>query len=167
MQPYLFSRIKNWIISANNIEQCKQLNTLRKQNGQHFTDDIFKLIFINENFSILITISLQFVPKGPINNIRALVQTMAWRHPGDKPLSKLIVVSLPTYICITKIYTVMHDTVYSKVMADHTDGWIQKRRLVQNTVVSPLLMHWRHQSWANPLINGWFQLYNETEILFT
>ena len=27
-------------------------------------------------------ISLKFVPEGPINNITALVQTMAWRLPG-------------------------------------------------------------------------------------
>ena len=26
------------------------------------------------------------LPKGPINNISALVQIMAWRHPGHKPL---------------------------------------------------------------------------------
>ena len=28
-----------------------------------------------------IKISLKFVPKGPINNIPALVQIMAWRRP--------------------------------------------------------------------------------------
>ena len=33
-------------------------------------------------------ISLKFVPKGPINNNPALVQVMAWRRPGDKPLSE-------------------------------------------------------------------------------
>ena len=33
-------------------------------------------------------ISMKFVPKGPINNIPALVQIMAWRRPGDKPLSE-------------------------------------------------------------------------------
>ena len=33
-------------------------------------------------------ISLKFVPKGPINNIPALVQIMAWRRKGDKPLSE-------------------------------------------------------------------------------
>ena len=32
--------------------------------------------------------SLKFVPKNPIDNIPALVQTMAWRRPGDKPLSQ-------------------------------------------------------------------------------
>ena len=29
---------------------------------------------------------LKFVPKSPINNIPALVEIMAWRRPGDKPL---------------------------------------------------------------------------------
>ena len=62
------------------------LNTLR-QNGRHFPDDIFKLIFLNENVWILMNISLQFVSKGPINNIPTLVQVMAWRRPGDKPIS--------------------------------------------------------------------------------
>ena len=47
-------------------------------------------------------ISLKFVPKGPINNTSALVQIMAWRHPGDKPLSELMMVSLPTHICVTR-----------------------------------------------------------------
>ena len=42
-------------------------------NGRHFPDDIFKGIFLNENILIAITISLKFVPKGQINNIRALV----------------------------------------------------------------------------------------------
>ena len=31
---------------------------------------------------------LKFVPKGPINNIPALVRIMAWRWTGDKPLSE-------------------------------------------------------------------------------
>ena len=52
-----------------------------------FADDIFKCIFFNENIWIVIKISLNFVPKGPINNISSLVQIMAWRRPGDKPLS--------------------------------------------------------------------------------
>ena len=39
-------------------------------------------------------ISLKFVPKGPINNIPALVQIKAWRRPGDKPLSDPMMVSL-------------------------------------------------------------------------
>ena len=49
-------------------------------------DNIFKRIFLNENDKILIQISLKFVPKGPIDNNPALVQIMAWRQIGDKPL---------------------------------------------------------------------------------
>ena len=58
------------------------------QNGRHFADDLFKSIFLNENVWISIKISLNFVSKGPINNIQALVQIMAWRRIGDKPLSE-------------------------------------------------------------------------------
>ena len=76
-----------------------EFNTLRpRQNEQHFADDIFKRIFFNENVWISIKISLKFVPKGPINNIPALVQIMAWRRSGDKPLSDPMMVSLPTHI---------------------------------------------------------------------
>ena len=50
---------------------------------------IFKCIFMNEKFHILIRISLKFLPKGPINtNIPALVQIMNWCQSGDKPLSE-------------------------------------------------------------------------------
>ena len=43
------------------------------QNGRHFADDIFRFIFVNEKFCILIKISLKYVPKGPIDNNPALV----------------------------------------------------------------------------------------------
>ena len=59
-----------------------------EQNGRHFADDFFRCIFVNENFCILINSSLNFVPKGPIDNHPALVQIMAWRWIGDKPLSE-------------------------------------------------------------------------------
>ena len=77
-------------------------NTLRpRQNGRHFADDIFKCIFLNENAGSLLKISLKFIPKVLINNIPALVQIMAWRRPGDKPLSEPMMVSLLTHICVT------------------------------------------------------------------
>ena len=80
-----------------------QFNTLRqRQNGCHFTDDIFKPIFLNENIRILIEISLKFVSKVPVNNIPALVQIMAWHRPGNKPLSEPTMVCLLTHICITR-----------------------------------------------------------------
>ena len=75
--------------------------------GRDKMDAISQTIFsifclLNENIWIPIKISLKFVPKGPINNIPALVQIMAWCRPGDKPLSESMMVSLPTHICVTR-----------------------------------------------------------------
>ena len=78
-------------------------NTLSpRQNGRQFPDDIFKSIFLTENVIISITISLKFVLKGLIDNIPTLDQIMAWRRPGDKPLSEPMMVSLLTQICVTR-----------------------------------------------------------------
>ena len=78
-------------------------HTLRpRQMAAIYPDDILKCIYLNENIWTLIEISLKFVPKGPINNIPALVQIMAWCRPGDKPLSEPMMVSLLTHICVTR-----------------------------------------------------------------
>ena len=55
------------------------------KNGRHFTDDIFKWIFMNEMVFSLIQISQKFVPNSPIDNKPSLVQVMAWHRTGDKP----------------------------------------------------------------------------------
>ena len=60
----------------------------RDEIDDNFADDIFKYIFLDKNFWILIQISLKFAPKGPIDKKWALVQVMAWRRIGDKPLSE-------------------------------------------------------------------------------
>ena len=79
------------------------INTLRPiQDGRHFPDDIFKCIFFNENVQVSLKNSLKFVPKVRIINILALVQTMAWRQTGNKPLSEPMMFSLLTHICITR-----------------------------------------------------------------
>ena len=71
------------------------INTLRpRQDGRHSADDDFKRIFLKENVWISIDISLRFIPNGPIDNIPALVQIMAWRRPGDTPLSEPMMVWL-------------------------------------------------------------------------
>ena len=70
-------------------------NTLRpRQDGSNFPDYIFKCILWNE-YDIIIS-------KGPISNIPALLQIMAWQRPGDKPSSEPIMVSLPTHISVTR-----------------------------------------------------------------
>ena len=103
------------------VSGIRWVNTLRPgQNGRHFADDIFKCIFLNENVWIPIKISLKFVPKGPINNIPALVQIMAWRRPGDKPLSEPIMVSLTTHICVTRPQRV-NINIYPTYYCAHAD----------------------------------------------
>ena len=78
-----------WHILSNYNQTHKALKTSRpRQNGRHFPDDILKCISLNETISISIKISLKFVPRGSIKNIPALVQIMAWRRSGDKPLSE-------------------------------------------------------------------------------
>ena len=93
-------------ISVSNTNTCRYgifVNTLRPRwNGHHFADDIFKCIYMNEIFFISISTSLKFVPKGPIDNKSALVQVMAWRWPGAKPLSEPMMASLWTHTCITQ-----------------------------------------------------------------
>ena len=97
-------------------------NTLRlRQNGRRFADDIFKCIFLNENVWIPIKISLKFVPKGQINKIQVLVQIMAWRRPGDKPLSEQMMVSLPTHICVIRPQWVKY---YARPSVEQTHIWI-------------------------------------------
>ena len=79
------------------------VNLLRpRRNGRYNADDIFKCICLKENVWIPTKISLKFVPKGPINNIPALVQIMAWRRLGDKPLFEPMMVCLLMHICFTR-----------------------------------------------------------------
>ena len=90
-----------------------EFNTLRlRQNGSHYTDDIFNCVFLNENMWILIKIWRKFVPK---YDIPALVQIMVWRRPGDKPLYEAMLVRLPTHICALSLSELMGfcDPVYA------------------------------------------------------
>ena len=49
-------------------------------------DDNFKCFFLHENDKNPIRISLKFVPMRPIDGKPTLVQVLAWRRTGDKPL---------------------------------------------------------------------------------
>ena len=83
------------------------INTLKpRRNKSHFVDDIFKRIFLNEDVLISIQISLEFIPNGPISYITALVQIMAWRLRGDKPLSEPMMITLLICICVTRSHWV-------------------------------------------------------------
>ena len=65
----------------NHFHMVQWVNTLGpRQNGWHFPDDIFKCFFVNENVWMSLKIS-------------ALVQIMAWRRLGNKPLSSPLMVN--------------------------------------------------------------------------
>ena len=71
------------------------LSSTPGQDGCHFADDIFRFIFVNENVRISNKFSLKVVPKRPIDNKSALVQVMACRLYGGKPLPEPM---LPQFI---------------------------------------------------------------------
>ena len=90
----------------------RRVNTLRpRRNGRQFADDIFECIFSNDNICISMRIFLKFVPNGLIKSIPALVQLMAWRRRGAKPLSEPMMVNLPTHICVTRPQWVKKETI--------------------------------------------------------
>ena len=57
-------------------------------------DDKFTRIFLNENDRIPIRISPKIVFRSVIDNKPALVQVMAWRRTGDKPLPEPILTQI-------------------------------------------------------------------------
>ena len=137
------------------------LNTLRpRQNGRHFTDDTFKRIFLNDIVRIPIKISLKFVPKDPVINIPALVQIMAWRRPGDKPLSEPMMVSLLMHICVTQPQWVkigkQHPITGSRRWAMGCTLWIA-------WCTSCMLMAWFH---ALPGQQAWDSYCGISRLLF-
>ena len=76
-------------------------NTLSsRQKSRHFVDDIFKCISWRKciNFESNLT---EYFPKGIFDNIPELMQKMAWRLPGDRPLTEPMTVILLMHVCVT------------------------------------------------------------------
>ena len=88
------------------------------------TDDIFKSIF-NEGVWISITISLKFVPKGPIDYKSALVQVMAWHRTGKKPLPE-------------SMLTKFTDAIQIKICAEYRDMLPRPRLVCQEPGLRPI-----------------------------
>ena len=121
-------------------------SSVPEQNVRHFADGIFRCIFMNEKFFILIKISLKSVPNGPNNNNSALVKIMAWRRIGDKPLSE------PMWTRLIDAYIIkfpdfrLYRAIYHEPHLDAFDV---------NVLVTEFLLHinkghiypWYHCSW--------------------
>ena len=83
-------------------EPLLELTHWGREEMNNISQTTFSYVFSSmKMFEFRLKLKLKFVPKGPINNIPALVQIMAWRRSGDKPLSEPMMVSLPTHIWVT------------------------------------------------------------------
>ena len=82
--------ISHWILTFNT-QQHKAWDIEAEMVSVQVADDIFKCIFFNENIWISIQIWLKFAPRDPSDTRLALVQIMAWRRTGDKPLYEPII----------------------------------------------------------------------------
>ena len=111
------------------------IDTLRwRQSCRHFTNKIFKCIFLKEKVWILLKISLNFVPKVQINDIPASDNGLALTC--GKPLPELMMVTLLMQICVTQPQWV---DVKKKPIPKI---WKRKRQM---TIAIPIF--WAKQSW--------------------
>ena len=75
-----YDRLPTWVVRLN--------SSPPGQNGRHFGRRHNSNAFFNGNDKIPVQISQKFIPRSPIGNKPSLVQVMAWRRTGDKPLSE-------------------------------------------------------------------------------
>ena len=139
------------------------LNTLgSRQHGPHFSDDIFKCLFLNENVWISMNMSLKFVIKGPNNNILALAQIMARCWLGDKPLSEPMVVSLLTHICVTRPHWINKTIIDTSQKQEYSHSI--NRVCSFSTTNSANIMHSKRYtyliSWLQKVLQFGFHRYN-------
>ena len=96
---------------------------------RHFQMHFSEWEYVNFNYDFTEVCS-QY---GPINNIPALFQIMAWRRPGNKPLSEPIMVSLLTHICITRLQWVnkeIKSVISTWCWCQECNGYISSWRLI-------------------------------------
>ena len=111
--------------------------------GRHKMTEISQTTFFDpfsriRNFSaISINIPLKFVPKSQNNNILSLVQIIAWRRPGDMPLSEPMMERLLRHICVTPQWV--------KIILTYLLCTCQPRNMsTKSDSVSMLLLNERH-----------------------
>ena len=70
--------------------------------GRDNLTTISQTIFSNAFCWMIIQISLKFIPKGPIDNMPALIQILAWRRMATSHYLNQWWPSLLTHICVTR-----------------------------------------------------------------
>ena len=69
-----------------------------RQNGHHFTDDIFECIFMIGKFGISFRISPKFVLDDQVDTNSTFCEVMAWRRTGDKTLPEPMLTQFAEFI---------------------------------------------------------------------
>ena len=92
--------------------------------------------------------------RGPINNIKALVQIMAWRRPGDKPLSEPMLVSLLTHngsLGLNELMTWWSDD--SIVVSTNTEMVMSSfwQNFITYGGIFIQWLHWKLSKWQLPV----------------
>ena len=82
----------------------------RDEMAATLADDIFKWISLIKMCGFRLKFHWSFFLRFRINNIPAFAQIVAWRWPGDKPLSVPTMVSFVTHICVIRPQLVKHNT---------------------------------------------------------
>ena len=120
----------------------------------------FKCIFLNENVWTSIKILVKFIPKCRIDNIPALVQIMAWRRQGDKPLFESMMVRSLTHICITRPQWVKW-TLSDNHQTPYTFLCKIRKFLSENFYFYPYI---RYIQWILPLCTNLFMIFQDLVI---
>ena len=106
------------LVSASMCWQEGKIHILRsRQNCRHFTDGIFKCIFLNKMYEYRLRFHCSLSPKFELRIFQRWFR-MAWRQPGDKPLSEPMVVGLLTHICV--IHSMSYSVFYILICCQHT-----------------------------------------------
>ena len=120
-------------------------------------------MFLNENVWILVNTTWKFDPKGPINNILALVQIMAWCRPGDKTLSEPMMVTLVMHICVTQPQWVNLCCHHMPLMSVCPGSWLLRTCCLW-VEVRPIILsmdftinssHWSRQALEPTVVGYW------------
>ena len=92
---------KSWFFLPNEYQISKQFDTLRaRQNASHFTDNVFKYIFLYGKCFILIQMLRKWFPMGTTDNNTALIEITARHRASVKPLPEAMVAYfISAYMC--------------------------------------------------------------------
>ena len=84
-----------------------RVSGIPKVSGHSCMDGIKSSSSFKKTYAKSMEISLKYVPYGPVENMAALVQIMAWSPTGDRPLSE------PMLVCFIDAY-MRHSTSMSQ-----------------------------------------------------